>query len=123
MHLGESLHGGGDLGTGHLLVEGVDEPVRARALIQRHGEGVKLGIQSVRLRAEAKTPRHTQLERAEKTPLKTKNWVRETSNEKTESILSPRLSVNSCLFICHQNLLNTSDCRKAPENKGPSCAP
>lgn len=32
MHLGESLHGSDDLGAGHLLVEGVDKSIRARAL-------------------------------------------------------------------------------------------
>lgn len=63
MHLGESLHGSGDLGTGHLLVEGVDKSVRARALIRGHREGVKLRIKSVRLRAEGKTSRHTKLKR------------------------------------------------------------
>lgn len=65
MHLGESLHGSDDLGTGHLLVEGVDKSVRAHALIRRHGEGVKLRIESVRLRAEGKTSRHTELKRNE----------------------------------------------------------
>lgn len=63
VHLGESLHGSGDLGTGHLLVEGVDKSIRARALIRRHCEGVKLRIESVRLRAEGKTSRHAELKR------------------------------------------------------------
>lgn len=63
VHLRESLHGGDDLGTGHLFIEGVDKAVRARAIIKRYGERVKLRIKPVCLRAERKTSRHAELRR------------------------------------------------------------
>lgn len=38
VHLGEGLHGSDDLSTGHLLIKGVDEAIRTRAVIKRHCE-------------------------------------------------------------------------------------
>lgn len=65
MHLGKSLHGGDDLSAGHLLVEGVHEAVRARAVIEGHGEGVELRIEAVRLRAEGEASGQAELNREE----------------------------------------------------------
>lgn len=61
VHLRESLHGGDDLSTGHLFVEGVDKAVRARAIVKRYCERVKLRIKPVCLRAEGETSRHAEL--------------------------------------------------------------
>ena len=63
VHLVESLHGSDDLSTGHLLVEGEDEAVGARAVVERHRERVELRIEPVGLRAEGETPRHAELRR------------------------------------------------------------
>lgn len=63
VHLRESLHGGDDLSTGHLFIEGVDKTVRARAIIKRYCERVKLRIKPVCLCAEGKTSRHAELRR------------------------------------------------------------
>lgn len=65
VHLGESLHGGDDLSTGHLLVKGVDKAVRTCAVIERHRERVKLRIEAVCLRAEGKASGHAELRRSE----------------------------------------------------------
>lgn len=61
VHLVESLHGGADLWAGHLLVEGVDEAVGARAILLRDDEGVELWITLVCLRPERQAFRHAQL--------------------------------------------------------------
>lgn len=63
VHLGESLHGGDDPSAGHLLVEGVDEAVRARAVVKRHCERVELWVKLVGPRAEGQTSRHAELRR------------------------------------------------------------
>ena len=65
VHLGEGLHGCDDLGAGHLLIEGVHEAVKTRSVVKRHSERVKLGIESVGLRAEGETSRHAELRRRE----------------------------------------------------------
>lgn len=52
VHLIESLHGGDNLRTSHLLVEGVNKAIGARSIIRGDGEGVKLWVDAVRLSAE-----------------------------------------------------------------------
>lgn len=63
VHLTECLHGGDNLGTGHLLVEGMNKPVGACAIIKSNCEGVKARIKAFCLGAEGQTSGHTQLKR------------------------------------------------------------
>lgn len=63
VHLVESLHCSDDLSTGHLFVEGVNKAVGASTVVKRHRKRVKLSVEPVCLRAEGKTPRHTELRR------------------------------------------------------------
>lgn len=62
VHLMERLHGSDDLGTGHLLVEGVNEAVGARPVIRGERERVKPRPQPVCLVAEGETSGHAELE-------------------------------------------------------------
>lgn len=63
MHLVEGLHGRADLRRRHLLVEGVDEAVGARAVLPRDQEGVELGLAVVCLCPERQAFGHTELRR------------------------------------------------------------
>lgn len=62
VHLIESLHGGDNLRTSHLLVEGVNEAVGARSVVRGDGEGVELRVEAVRLCAEGQTSGQAELE-------------------------------------------------------------
>lgn len=61
MHLGQSLHGGDDLSAGHFLVEGVDEAIGARSVVEGHCERVELRVESVRLRTEGEASGQAEL--------------------------------------------------------------
>lgn len=62
VHLIESLHGGDNLRTGHLLKEGVNKAIGAHSIIGGDGEGVKLWVDAVRLSPEGQTSGQAELE-------------------------------------------------------------
>lgn len=67
VHLMERLHGGDNLSTGHLLVEGVNEAVGARSVVGGDRKRVEPRVQSVCLGAEGETSGHAELEGAAET--------------------------------------------------------
>lgn len=67
VHLVQRLHGRANLGAGYFLVEGVYEPVGARAILTCDQERVELGRQGVLLSAERQAFRHAELDRKQHT--------------------------------------------------------
>lgn len=66
VHLVQSLHGRANLSAGHLLIEGVDKAVGARAILPRDKKRMETRGQAVSLSEERKAFRHAQLGRKKK---------------------------------------------------------